>query len=414
MTRVDKYEPFVGESTIGELKALAAKLKGKMIQNINATAVGGGVAEILNSLIPLLNELGVDARWDVIKGGEDFFQATKKIHNALHNRPAKLSKEDFKLLLEYNRANAEQMSLDGDIVFVHDPQPIALVEKKKTYKNRWIWRCHIDTSAPNQRAWNFLKPYLKQYDAAVFSAPHFVQKLPIRRFLISPSIDPLSNKNSDLSPQAIQQILAKYGIKRGKPIIAQISRFDRLKDPIGVIDAYRLVKKDIDCQLVLAGGEAADDPEACQVLGEVREAAGDDPDIFILPLSPPGDIDVNALQRAATVIIQKSLREGFGLTISEAMWKAKPIVASATGGIPFQIIHRFSGLLTHTIEGTAYAVKQLLYNPDYARRLGRNAKEYARQNLLITRHIKEYLLLFLSIVYQKEIIRFQDKSLDPR
>lgn len=406
MASIDDYEPFVGKSTIEELKMLAIELKGKLIQNINATAVGGGVAEILNSLVPLLNELGVNARWDVIKGGEDFFQVTKKIHNALQNRPAELSKRDFEVFLEYNRMNAEQMSLDGDIVFVHDPQPVALVERKKIYKNRWIWRCHIDTSSPNPKAWNFLKKCLRQYDAAVFSAPYFVQKLPIRRFLISPSIDPLSNKNVDLPRQTIHQVLAKYGIKRRKPIIAQISRFDWLKDPIGVIDVYRLVKKDIDCQLILAGGEAADDPEAVRVLEEVKEEAGNDPDIFVLPLSFPGDIDVNALQRAASVVIQKSVREGFGLTVSEAMWKGKPIVASATGGIPFQIIHRFSGLLTRTTEGTAYAVKKLLYNPEYARRLGKNAREYARQNLLITRHIKEYLLLFLSLGHRKDIVRF--------
>lgn len=343
MTRINEYEPFVGRSTIEELKALAAELKGKMIQNINATAVGGGVAEILNSLVPLM---------------------------------------------------------------IHDPQPIALVERKKAYKNRWIWRCHIDTSSPNPRVWNFLKKYLRQYDAAGFSAPHFVQQLPIRRFLISPSSDPLSNKNIDLPRQTIHEVLTKYGIKRKKPIIAQISRFDRLKDPIGVIDVYRLVKKDIDCQLILAGGEAADDPEAVRVLEEAKEVAGNDPDIFLLPLSFPGDIDVNALQRVANVIIQKSVREGFGLTVSEAMWKGKPIVASATGGIPFQISHRFSGLLTRTTEGTAYAVKKLLYNPEHARRLGRNAREYARQNLLITHHIKEYLLLFLSLGGKRDIIHF--------
>jgi trehalose synthase len=359
-------------------------------------------------MIPLLEQLGVDARWDVIKGSEPFFQVTKKFHNALHGRKDKVTQEDFALFREVTEKNIKKLRLDGDIIFIHDPQPAGLIgKKKKEQASKWVWRCHIDLSHPSKKVWNFLKPFVVKYDAAVFSAPAFSCELPVRQFLISPSIDPLSDKNRELDQETIDSVLEKYGVPQDKPIITQISRFDYLKDPLGVIQAFELVQKSIDCRLVFAGGAASDDPESGKVLAEVRERAADNEDIHILPISPdPGsDIDVNALQRAATVIVQKSHREGFGLTVTEALWKAKPVVASAVGGIPLQVQNRFTGLLTYETEGTAHAIRQLLTNPDYARWLGENGKEHVRYNFLVTRHIRDYLLLFLALEHKEDIIR---------
>ncbi len=387
---------------------LAANLSGKVIQNINSTFSGGGVAEILSRLIPLLVQLGVDARWNIIKGSEEFYQATKKFHNALHNRPEKITPRDFEVFMETTRKNIEELELNGDIFYIHDPQPAGLVLRKKELGKRWIWRCHIDISQPNQEVWRFLEPFVVQYDAAVFSAPAFARQLPLRQFLISPSIDPLSDKNKELPESVIDGVLAKYNIPRDKPIITQVSRFDYLKDPVGVIEAFKMVGRSIDCRLVFAGGTASDDPESDKVLAEVKERAENNPDIHILLVPTGGDIDINALQRASTVIVQKSLGEGFGLTVSEALWKEKPVVASAVGGIPLQVRNRFTGLLSHGIEGTAYALKQILTNPEYARWLGQNGREHVKYNFLITRHLRDYLLLFLALEHPGDIINLLD------
>ncbi|MBM3252324.1 MAG: glycosyltransferase [Candidatus Omnitrophica bacterium] len=401
MAKIEEYIPIVGQSVIDDLKLLAEKLKGKVIQHINSTSVGGGVAEILTRIVPLLRELGVDTRWDLIKGGEQFFETTKKFHNSLHARPEVITERDFEIFAETSQKNIEEMQISGDIVFVHDPQPIALVKKKTD--NKWIWRCHIDVSNPNAQVWQFLMDFIGQYDSAVFSAPSFSRKLPIRQFLISPSIDPLSDKNKDLPRETIDSVLKKYNILQDKPIITQISRFDRLKDPLGVIEAYLQVKKYINCQLILAGGTATDDPEGLKVLEEVKERVKQDNDIHILLLAQ-NDIEVNALQRASDVIIQKSIKEGFGLTVAEALWKAKPVVASNVGGIPLQIKHKYSGLLCHSIEGATFALKQLLNSPEYAKKLGKNGQEHIRNNFLLTRHLRDYMLLFLSLFHTQDIV----------
>ncbi len=398
------YEPIVGRSTLEELRLLATRLSSKVIQNINSTYTGGGVAEILSRMVPLLDQLGVDARWNIVSGDDKFFQVTKKFHNALHGRPETITSQDFELFMATTQKNIESVALNGDIIYVHDPQPIGLVSRKKEIGRKWIWRCHIDLSHPDQRVWDFLYPFIVQYDAAVFSAPSFSRQLPIRQFLISPSIDPLSDKNKELPQPTIDAVLEKYGIPRDKPTITQVSRFDYLKDPVGVIEAFKLVRKSIDCSLVLAGGTASDDPESDKVLAEVREMAEGNPDIHILLIPPGSDIEINALQRAATIILQKSLREGFGLTVSEALWKAKPVVASAVGGIPLQVKNKFTGLLSYGIPGTAFALRQLLTNPDYARWLGQNGREHVRHNFLITRHLRDYLLLFISLNYPEDVI----------
>jgi trehalose synthase len=403
MGKLEDYIPIARRGVVDDLMLAAEKLKGRRVQMVNSTAVGGGVAEILNRMVPLFNEMGIETKWDVIRGGGEFFSVTKKFHNALHGKQEEITKHDFGIFIDTSRMNIEQTAIDGDIVFIHDPQPIGLIHKKAD--NKWIWRCHIDVSRPNRKVWGFLKRFIDKYDAVVFSAPGFAQNLAMRQFLISPSIDPLSDKNKELPEEMIDSVLEKYGVDKEKPIITQISRFDRLKDPLGVIEVYLLVKRHIDCQLVLAGGTAADDPESVQVFEEVKERAQQDKDIHIL-LLPQNDLEVNALQRASTVVIQKSIGEGFGLTVSEALWKGKPVVASAVGGIPLQITHKYSGLLVHSVEGAAFAVKQLLNAPEYAKKLGENGREHIRNNFLLTRHIRDYLLLFLSLYHGNSVVLF--------
>ena len=403
MIRIEDYIPIVGEATVEDLGLLAERLRGKTILNINSTAVGGGVAEILARMIPLLDQLGVKAEWDVIKGDEKFFVTTKKFHNGLHGVPVDIAAEEYDHFLEVNRYNAEQFRF-GDIVFVHDPQPVALIEKRSTLGKNWLWRCHIDFSRPDPEIWNFLKQFIVRYDSAVFSAPAFSQKLPIPQVLIAPSIDPLSDKNKELDEKTIDEVFSRFGIDRSRPVVTQISRFDYLKDPLGVIQAYKLAKANVDMQLVLAGGGATDDPEGPLIMEQVKAEAEKDQDIFALFLPPASDIEINALQRGSTVILQKSLKEGFGLTVSESLWKAKPTIAGAVGGIPLQIAHKYSGILTHSIDGTAQWIKQLISAPEYARRLGLNGKEHVRNNFLMTRHIKDYLLLFLSLFHDGDVV----------
>lgn len=400
MPDIRDYESIVGKSVIDDLYLIAERLGGKVVQNINSTSVGGGVAEILTRMIPLLKQLGVDARWDVIKGDEKFFAITKKIHNALHSVDVTLSTGDLEYFLHVNKENANNINFYGDIVFIHDPQPIALVEKKEEIGKKWIWRCHVDLTNPQKDTINFLKSYIEKYDYVVFSAPEFSRKLGVTQMLISPSIDPLSDKNKELPEEIINSILERFGIDKERHIITQISRFDYLKDPLGVIGVYQKVKTRIDCQLVLAGGGATDDPEGLKVFEEVTFAAENDPDIHVISLPPGSDIEINTLQRASSVILQKSLKEGFGLTVAEALWKAKPVIASSVGGIPLQIKHKYSGILTHSIEGTAYYLKQLLNDSEYAKQLGLNGREHIKNNFLITRHIRDYLLLFLSLYHK--------------
>jgi len=401
---VKDYEPIVGKSYIEELSMLARRLSGKTVLNINSTFAGGGVAEILSRLVPLLNQLGVDVRWQIISGDAQFFEVTKKLHNALHGKDEPISDDEFSLFLETTKKNLNQIDFSGDILFIHDPQPVALIAKKRDIGRKWIWRCHIDISHPDSRVWEFLKQFVINYDAGVLSSPNFAQELPMRQFFVPPSIDPLSDKNKELSAEAVGSVLAKYGLNQDKPLILQVSRFDWLKDPLGVIKAFELVRKNFACQLVLAGGTASDDPESGEVLEEVKERAGGNPDIHILDIPPGSDIDINALQRAATIIMQKSLREGFALTITEALWKAKPVVASAVGGIPLQVKNKLTGLLCHSVEGAAYALRQILANPDYGRWLGHNAREHVRQHFLITREIRDYLLMFLTLERKEDFI----------
>jgi len=399
MPRLEEYRSIVGTDTLEELYLLSRLLQGKTVLNVNSTAIGGGVAEILSRMVPLLCELGVQAGWEVIKGGEAFYAVTKKFHNALHGDAQEILPRDYQVYVDTVDQNLMQMKLDADIVFIHDPQPAALVKKRRELKNFWLWRCHIDLSRPDPHVWDFLRPYVEQYNMCVFSAPSFAQTLPIPQVLISPSIDPLSDKNRDLREEEIRTILERLKIPTDKPLVTQVSRFDRIKDPLGVIEAFQRVKPYVEARLLLVGGSADDDPEGAQVLSEVQERAREDADILVLPLPPTSHVEINAIQRASAVILQKSLREGFGLTVTEALWKEKPVIASAVGGIPLQMTHKHSGILTHTVDGAAYWIKQLLNEPEYAKKLGENGKEYVRQNFLLTRHLRDYLLTFISLYH---------------
>jgi len=393
MSRLEAYREIAPQGTVEFLLRMAEKVGKKKILHMNSTKLGGGVAEILRSLVPLLESVGLEAQWDVITGNEEFFSTTKAFHNALQGQEQRISPQMLQNYLEMNRENAKRLSLEADFVIIHDPQPAALIESRRDKKGKWVWRCHIDVSQPQRRVWDFLRQFVVKYDAAIFSLPRFAQRLPIPQFLIYPSIDPLSDKNREISPQEHDQILRRLKISLDKPILLQVSRFDRFKDPLGVIQAYRLVKKHHDLQLILAGGGATDDPEGEAVLAEVRQAAQDDPDIHVLLLPPDANLEINALQRVATIVLQKSLREGFGLTVAEAMWKGKPVIGGFTGGITVQLVYGVTGFTVNSVEGTAFRIHHLLDNPEVMARMGQDAREFVRRNFLITRHLGDYLAL---------------------
>jgi trehalose synthase len=392
---IARYSGIAPKGDLVLLRKLGERLKGRSFLHVNSTRAGGGVAEILQRMIPILTDLGIEARWEVIGGDEQFFDVTKKFHNALQGKFEEFSDDMLQHHFEVNRINAATLNLEADAVLIHDPQPVALIEFKKNGK--WIWRCHIDVADPRKEVWNHLVKYCGKYDAAVFSASKFARLMPIDEFIIAPSIDPLSDKNRDLSEDEIRETVERLQIPLDRPIILQVSRFDRFKDPIGVIKAYRVAKKYNDCILILAGSAAADDPEGELVLREVKEYAADDPDIHVLLLPPFSDKDINALQRIATVVLQKSLKEGFGLTVSEAMWKGKAVIGGDTGGIPLQITHGVNGFLVSSEEGAAFRIRQLLNNPEMAKRMGELAKEHVRTNFLMTRQIRDYLSVWYAI-----------------
>lgn len=390
------YKEVVPTGTVEFLQSLSRRVEGKRLLHINSTRYGGGVAEILQRLVPMLRELGVEARWEAIKSREPFFNITIAFHNGLQGQPQKITEEMLRDYLRGNEENGRELDFDADVILVHDPQPVALVLHRRG-NGKWVWRCHIDISRPQRKIWDFLRRYVVQYDGAVFSLPKFAQRLPIPQYLIYPSIDPLSEKNRELSQQEINSVLERLRVPWDKPILLQVSRYDWFKDPIGVIEAYRMVKKRSECRLVLVGGAAVDDPEDANTLAAVKEAAGTDPDIHILFLPPTANFEINALQRAATIILQKSTREGFGLTVSEGMWKGKPVIGGFAGGIIVRIVFGVTGYSVSSVEGAAFWIRYLLNNPELIRSMGNNAREYVRRNFLINRHLADYLALMATL-----------------
>jgi len=396
------YKEVVGPDIIEELTILASHVGGRSIKMVNSTAVGGGVAEMLRRIVPLLDELGVQVTWDVIKGDDDFFEITKAFHNALQGQEEHFQEDVFKTFLSYNEKNNNEMDFEEDLIVIHDPQPAALIQWHQKRKNKWVWRCHIDLSHPNQQVWGFLKPYVEKYDAAIFSSALFSPELAIPQYRFYPAIDPLDDKNRELDVSYISSVLEKYEIPRDKPIVTQVSRYDPWKDPVGVVQAFKMARKYVNCRLLLVGDKAADDPEAEKILDQVRAEVGDDPDVHIIFFTQSIATEINAFQRASDIVLQKSLREGFGLTVSEALWKNRPVIGGAVGGIPAQIIDGYTGLLVHSVEGASLGIRSLLNQPNFSKKLGENGHQRIKDEFLITKNLKRYLLLLLALDGQQE------------
>jgi len=399
MTLLDRYEEVVGHQEVQCLRHLAKRSAGMRVVHINSTRTGGGVAEILGWMIPLMQELGINARWEVIAGPPDFYRVTKAFHNGLQGLPVALKKRDFELHYEVNRENAQRLNLEADVVFIHDPQPIYLPQfTPEGQVARWAWRCHIDASQPDRSVWKHLEAAIPRYHAAVFSMPAFARSLECPMFAVPPSIDPLSEKNCSVPEAERLETLVRFRIDPNRPLLLQVSRFDRFKDPLGVIEAYRLLKPYYpELQLALAGGPADDDPEGAEVLREVLDQASDDEDIKVLMLPPDSHRTINILQRSATVVLQKSLKEGFGLTVTEALWKGKPVIGGACGGITLQVHDYHTGFLVHSPAGAAYRIRYLMRYSEKRQRMGQNGHEFVREHFLLTRHLRDYMNVLLCL-----------------
>jgi trehalose synthase len=390
------YAPIVGDGVLREIRLLAGHLQGARVQHINSTAEGGGVAELLAMLVPLMRDVGLDATWHVMRASEAFFEVTKVLHNNLHGEHQELTAEMRKIYWDTARDNVGLVRRDADFVCIHDPQPAGLV-RERGEKARWVWRCHIDLADADSATWPFVRQFVERFDGGIFHLPDYARELSIPQFICPPAIDPLSVKNCALERAEIDRVIAEYGIDPKLPIVLQVSRYDRLKDPVGVIRGFKLAARSHPCQLVLAGAAVRDDPEGAEVLAEVRRAAGGDPHIHVLVMERGAPRAVNALQRAATVVVQKSLKEGFGLTVTEAMWKARPVIGSAVGGIRRQLIQGKTGFLVHSVEGMAYRIRQLLGNPGLARQIGENAKRFVTENYMPTAYLKQWLMTLLAL-----------------
>jgi trehalose synthase len=398
---LDAYRAIVPEHILEALHQHARALRGARILQINATAYGGGVSELLRSAVPLMHDLGLSVDWEVIAGSQDFFRATKALHNGLQGAPRTLSASEQAAYLDCARENAAALDDDYDFVIVHDPQPAALLSAHGKGDARWVWRCHIDTSEPDPETWAFLRPYLADFDAAVFTMPQFVPPdFPVTRVeTIAPAIDPLSPKNLQLEEATSRQILEWIGIELPGRLVTQVSRFDAWKDPLGVLAAYRLVREEVPAlQLALVGSMALDDPEGWGVYSQVAEHAAGDPQIHLYTnLTGVGNVEVNAFQRLSEVVVQKSIREGFGLVVSEALWKGTPVVAGRAGGIPLQMPDGVGGTMVDSVEQCATAMLELLQDPALASQLGASGREHVREHFLLPRLLMEELRLLASL-----------------
>jgi trehalose synthase len=411
-TNVENYRRMVGAALIDEIDVLVRELHGVRVCHVNSTGFGGGVAELLSRLVPLARALGINADWRLIQGTPDFFSVTKAFHNALQGAAHPLSESDKAIYLHVNRESAKQLETEYDVFIVHDPQPAAFRDAVGPNDAKWIWRCHIDTSAPNSEVASFLLPYLESYDAVVFTMKEFV--LPGLRAahtaFIAPAIDPLSTKNMELSDELCREVIANAGLDTKRPVVVQVSRFDPWKDPMGVIEAYRIAKRDVPgLQLALVGAIAGDDPEGWQLLALVHKETADDDDIFVFTnLAGVGSMEVNAFQRAGDLVIQKSLREGFGLVVSEAFWKGKAIVAGRAGGIPMQFPPGYERYLVGSVEECASRMTELLSDSGRRRAFGEAAREHVRRGYLLPRLLRDDLALI------KDVLRGAPAAATPR
>lgn len=400
MIHLNDYRDIVGDKVISKIYEKARKLYGKRIIHLNSTYLGGGVAEILNSLVPLFNDIGIDAGWRIIRGNPDLFSITKKFHNALQGDRINLTEIKKRLYIQASEEFSVYTHLDHDCVIIHDPQPLPLINYYRKMQP-WIWRCHVDISHPDEQLWECLKGFILKYDVAIVSSEEYKKDdLYVEQRVIHPVIDPLSPKNMELNNNNIPKYLKKFGIPTDKPLLTQISRFDKWKDPEGVIEVFKLVKQKVDCRLVLCGSMATDDPEGVKMFKKVEKRANrlvETGDIHLI--TSENNILVNALQRKSDVIIQKSLREGFGLVVSEALWKEKPVVASRVGGIPLQIIDGENGFLVEPDDKQGFAdrIVEIMRHPDLGKEMGKKAKESVKKKFLITRLLSDYLDLLKEV-----------------
>ncbi|MBI5289312.1 MAG: glycosyltransferase [Chloroflexi bacterium] len=402
---LEAYRSVIGDEATEEILRLGERLRGARVLHLNATAFGGGVAEILGTLVPLMNDVGLQADWQVIKGADEFFSVTKAMHNSLQGMHYDWTPAMREIWLNYNRLNADLFDGSYDYVVVHDPQPAAIptfLEERIGRRNgKWVWRCHIDLTDAQVQVWDMLRPHVEPYDGAIFTLDRYVKDdlTGPQIFAVPPAIDPLSPKNNDLPRETVDAILQRFGVDPARPMVTQISRFDPWKDPLGVIDVYRAAKNEIpDLQLVMIASMASDDPEGWDWYERTVRRAGEDWDIHVLSnLNGVGNVEVNAFQRAARVVIQKSIREGFGLVVSEALWKGRPVVAGNVGGIPLQIVDGETGFLVNTAEECAEKLLFLLHHPEEGDRMGARGVEYVRRNFLTTRYLRDYLRIFCQL-----------------
>ncbi len=402
---IESYRPVIGDKRTEEILELASRIRGARVLHVNATGFGGGVAEILGTLVPLMNDVGLNADWQVIKGADEFFNVTKAMHNSLQGMYYDWTPAMREIWTNYNKLNADLFDEDYDYVVIHDPQPAAMLtyieERDGQRHGKWVWRCHIDLTDAQVQVWDFLRPHVERYDGAIFTLKGYVKEdlTSPKIFHVPPAIDPLSPKNADLPLETVNAILERYGVDPARPMVTQISRFDPWKDPLGVIDVYRTVKKEFpDLQLVMIASMASDDPEGWDWYERTVRRAGEDFDIHILSnLNGVGNVEVNAFQRAARVVIQKSTREGFGLVVSEALWKGRPVVAGNVGGIPLQILDGETGFLVNTSEECAEKLSFLLGHQAEADRMGARGVEFVRERFLTTRYLRDYLSIFCQL-----------------
>jgi trehalose synthase len=390
MIRLDDYRHVAPPGVVDIIQRLSERVRDRRILHLSGGRFGEGPAEMLSTSVPLFQDLGLDTRWEITGGDATFYATASVLRAALEGAERVLADEALAHYVEMNRINAKKLRLDADLVVVHDVQPAPLVGHRGD--GRWVWRCHFDASRAQRRVWSFLRQIINQYDAVVFSLPEFGRRLSVPQYVIHPAIDPLSEKNREIGPREVTTILGALRVAQDKALLLQVGAFSRAQDPLGVVNAYRLVKKHYDVRLVLAG-TAGDDRESLEVLADLRQAAHHDSDIVVLELPPEAHLQINALQRAATIVLQKSVRVGFHLAAAEAMWKGKPVIAGVGGGLSQQVINDVTGYVVHSVEGAAFRVRHLLNNPELIARMGAAGREHARRAFLVTRHLMESLAL---------------------
>ena len=395
MIRVEDYRRVAPPGVVDIILTLAERVRARRFLHLSGGRFGSGPAETLQTLVPMMSDLGIDAAWEITGGDPGFYMTATTLQAALRGSERVLTDEALDHFVEMNRVNAKKLALEADLVMVHDVQPAPLITHRPA-RGRWAWACHFDASRPQRRAWTFFRPFVNQYDAAVFALPSFSRRLGVPKYVIHPSIDPLSEKNRELAPRDVSGMLRTLSIAQDKPLLVQIGAFTAAEDPLGVVNAYRMVKKHHDVRLVLAGTSGGE-PESLQILAELREMAQSDPDVLIRELPPDASLQINALQRAATIVLQKSVRASFGLGAAEAMWKGKPVIGGFVGGLPQLIVYDVTGYLVSSVEGAAFRLRHLLNAPELIARMGAAGREHVRRSFLITRHLVDYMALLIHL-----------------